>query len=196
MECDWEVELGGDAPVIDAHWENLVDLRFSPGRAQELSEVAALPVLAEILARLNGVGSPVWTAKCDVWPIDTRDPEVFDADEFDAAAESANQGLACYVDLLPGDELLWQSADLVIEWCRAVCKLLNAAPLRCCRADLIVRRAYLARENRTALGVTAYISACGRDQLESAAALGSTLAVFVDTVLAARVPALPASKIQ
>lgn len=196
MEADWEVELDADAPVIDAHWEHFVDLRLSPWRAQDLSEAEILPILGEILARLNGTHSPVWTAKCDVWSIDTSDPEVFDSDEFDAPVESAAHGLACYIDLLPLDEHLWHDSDSGVDWCRAVCKLLGAAPLCCCRTDLIVRRAYLAREDRFGFGVTAYVSACGRDEIQAAAVLGSALAAFVDSLLASRVSAEPASKIQ
>ena len=30
MEADWEVEIGGGAPVIDACWDGYVDLRFNP----------------------------------------------------------------------------------------------------------------------------------------------------------------------
>jgi hypothetical protein len=30
MEADWEFEVGGDAPVIDALWPGFVDLRLSP----------------------------------------------------------------------------------------------------------------------------------------------------------------------
>ncbi len=30
MEADWEFEVGGDAPVIEAHWPGFVDLRQNP----------------------------------------------------------------------------------------------------------------------------------------------------------------------
>ena len=30
MEADWELEIGGDAPVIEAHWTGFVDLRADP----------------------------------------------------------------------------------------------------------------------------------------------------------------------
>ena len=38
MEADWEIEIGGDAPVIEAHWFGFVDLRIEPSRANELPE--------------------------------------------------------------------------------------------------------------------------------------------------------------
>ena len=111
MEADWEVEIGGDAPVIDACWDGFVDLRLDPRtdssplpdtylkRAQGLAESANLPGLSEALVQLNGLHSPAWTSKCDVWPIlDTAD---IDADELDAPQEDATFAWACYIDLVP-----------------------------------------------------------------------------------------------
>ena len=40
MEADWEVEVGGGAPVIEADWPGFVDLRGEPERVNEMEEVA------------------------------------------------------------------------------------------------------------------------------------------------------------
>ena len=53
MEADWEVEIGGDAPVIDAQWPGLVDLRANPERVCEIAEASAFPPLADLLLALN-----------------------------------------------------------------------------------------------------------------------------------------------
>ena len=53
MEADWEVEIGGGAPVIDACWEGFVDLRETPNEAFHFSEAQQLIVLAEVLKTLN-----------------------------------------------------------------------------------------------------------------------------------------------
>ena len=50
MEADWEVEIGGDAPVIDACWEGFVDLRRAPERAGAVAGSAELPALAMLYA--------------------------------------------------------------------------------------------------------------------------------------------------
>jgi hypothetical protein len=70
MEADWEFEVGGDAtvpeaPIIDACWSGFVDLQSAPERARLLPEASQFPALADALVKLNGVGSPVWTSKCD-----------------------------------------------------------------------------------------------------------------------------------
>ena len=43
MEADWEFEVGGDAPVIDACWPGFVDLRRIPGAARESTGGGAIP---------------------------------------------------------------------------------------------------------------------------------------------------------
>ena len=40
MEADYEVEAGGEAPVIEALWPGFVDLRLQPERIGEIQEVA------------------------------------------------------------------------------------------------------------------------------------------------------------
>ena len=52
MEADWEIEIGGDAPVIEAIWAGSSICVF-PRRAANCSEARQLPGLAEALVRLN-----------------------------------------------------------------------------------------------------------------------------------------------
>jgi hypothetical protein len=123
MEADWEVEIGPGAPVIDVQWSGFVDLRSHPQAARELPEAGDLPELAETLARLNGVASPVWTSKCDVWQV--FDAESFDAYEMEASPESAQYAWACYIDLLPQSSQpqsaqQWASPDAFVA-CLARC---------------------------------------------------------------------------
>ena len=99
MEADWEIEVGGKAPVIEARWPGFVDLRLHPERASQFPEAAELPALAVALAMLNALASPVWTSKCDVWPV--VDSAEFDPDELDAPPGCGAHAMGCYVDLLP-----------------------------------------------------------------------------------------------
>lgn len=191
MEADWEFEIGGDAPVIDAAWSGFVDLRLHPDRARSLAEAVQLPALAVALIRLNCIGSPVWTAKCDVWDVDSFDP-------LELAAEPSNvtNALACYIDLLPHNSQQWkipnpaaesQAAEISLiaghaaETCRAWAQSLRAISLSNCRADLIVRRAYITADLES-LGVTAYITACGQDHAAAEAAISAALAAVAQAV--------------
>ncbi len=176
MEVDWEVEIGGQAPVIQTDWAGFIDLRRAPERARQLPEAARLPALADTLLRLNSPSSPVWTSKCDVWH-----PETFDPDELDAPPGERNSAIACYIDLLPRNHRPWPGHLDAVAVCKTLCARLRAVALRCCRVDLIVRRAFL-DPGVPGLGVTAYFTACGSTPADAAAALASTLAAFVDSL--------------
>jgi hypothetical protein len=187
MEADWEVEIGGDAPIIDACWDGFVDLRFDPRvrleayliRAQGLAESANVVGLAEALVQLNGRRSPVWTAKCDVWPV--PDGDALDAGELDAPWDEAAHAWACYVDLLPKSDQQWITAEMALRWCKTWCERLQAIPLTHCRVDLIVRRAMITPDLMDH-GITAYLTACGPSSESANAALGRTLATFAHTI--------------
>jgi hypothetical protein len=204
MEADWEIEIGNDAPIIDACWPGLVDLRAAPERVRELPEARELPALAESLARLNSADSPVWTAKCDVWRVLRPGNEdlslgtphsEFDRFELDAPAESATYAMACYIDLLPRSDQQWIAPNKAIDRCEGHCARLRAVTLRCCRVDLVIRRALIAPD-ATNLGVTAYVTACGSTEGGALAQLESALAAFTDSVLAEAIPAAPQSKLK
>lgn len=178
MQADWEIEIGGDAPVIDACWPGFVDLRGDPGAAARLPEVKGLPLLAEMLARLNGASSPVWTAKCDVW---RPERDAWDGDELDGSGTSAVEALACYIDLLPRSLEGRPEPDSAVQSCRKLCKRLEEIPIRCCRVDLIVRSARIERETFT-YGTTAYLTACGATLDEAGLVLGNALKALTEII--------------
>jgi hypothetical protein len=175
LEADWEFEIGADAPVIDALWQGFVDLRVAAKRVRELPETAQLPGLVAALARLNSECSPVWTSKCDFWPL--LEPEEFDADELDALAGCSTHAASCYIDLLPKIGCAWSLPGDAEAACKHLCGLFGPIPLRCCRVDLIIRRALIAADE-TGLGITAYITACGTSPDEAAQMLETALAAF------------------
>jgi hypothetical protein len=175
MECDWEFEIAPGAPVIDGAWPEYVDLRAHPESAFRLPEADALPALADALAHLNSANSPVRTSKCDVWI-----PEAIDPDELDAMPGQGTEALACYIDLLPASDA-WPTMDAIAQWCRGLCAALRTTSLRQCRADLIVRRAFLTPD-RTGLGITAYLTACGAITPDAQASLSAAVKLFADAV--------------
>ena len=187
MEADWEIEIGGESPVIEAHWQGFVDLRLHPERASKLREAAALPAFAEALQALNAETSPVWTSKCDVWPI--FDSAEIDLNELDAPAGCDAHAVGGYVDLFPRDEHKWDLPATAAADCKHLCNLLRAVPLRCCRVDLVIRQAILDSANLTdgsmSLAMTAYLTACGPTNAEAATAFQAALAEFA-RVLSAR----------
>jgi hypothetical protein len=180
MEADWEFELGPDAaglaaPVIETQWAGFVDLQRHPERAEDLPETAQFPALAEALISLNAADSPVWTSKCDYWP--HLEADEFDPDELDAPPGCTAHAMGCFIDLLPKSGQQWGPPDLAEKTCKRICGLLNAVPLRCCRADLIIRRAFIPPDLME-LGVTAYLTSCGESPTAAAKTLEAALATF------------------
>jgi hypothetical protein len=186
MEADWAFEIGGDAPVIEALWAGFIDLRAEPEKAFALPECSELPGLANALLKLNSAHSPVWTSKTDVFIPDQVDP-----DELDAPHDQAFYFLACYIDVLMRSGQVWNFPFEADQSCRQLCDRLRALDLRCCRVDIVVRRALVAETND--LGTTIYITACGREVSEAKRRLSECLTALSDELLDTR-PAQDASK--
>lgn len=198
MEADWAVETGGPAPVIEVFWEGWIDLRDgfrdgSPAIAQVV-EAARLPALAEALRNLNAPQSPVWTSKCDLWPIVPSD--LPDPDEMDAHSEEVVAGLACYIDCLPRHHRLFPTLGEALRWARQVVVELFRIPCRSSRVDLVIRRAIGGGSDPSdGFGVTAYISGCGMDAARAERSLSEALRVFAGVVAASAIqPTAPATE--
>jgi hypothetical protein len=184
VEADWEVEIGGDAPVIDAHWSGFVDLRASPERMVEIAEVRALPPLANLLLALNSKRSLVRTSKCDVW-------------------EPGPGARACYVDLLPVRGGLFAEWERAEAFCRVLVK--RIAPRAALSAImqpaghpilpagseseagatilLVVRRAITGQSE--GFGVTAYFSAEAQCSPTAVEAIARAMVAFSNALVPA-----------
>lgn len=173
MLVDWEVEVGGDVQVIDAAWPGFVDLRKSPELVREMEECRAWPELVDPLQRLNAVGSPVWTTKCDAWRMLNFAAE--DGDEYDAGPEDVC-AVACYIDLLA-----WPGVRQAEDFCRGMKGKLGLVTERGSRVEFVVRRARLA-EGEEGIGISAYTAGCGVNVDEARARLGCALAAWVNCV--------------
>jgi len=183
MEADWEVELGGGAPLVEALWPGFVDLRSSAERVGEIPEATVFPPLGELLKALNAPASPLWTAKCDLWQPNPDD-----------ILPGALFAWASYIDLLPVEGKVfaqWQQAE---AFCRKWVALLRPLPLADCRIDLVVRLA-IAGETE-GFGMTAYLGAAGACEAAAAERLAALMTLFAATIPGIETPAAPASKLQ
>jgi hypothetical protein len=54
--------------------------------------------------------------------------------------------------------------------------------LRCCRIDLVIRRAIRTPDLEDGIGITAYLAACGSTVEAARAQLETVLAVFADSI--------------
>ena len=177
LEADWEVEVGGTAPVIEAHWPGFIDLRAQPLCIADIQEAAVFPPLADLLLALNTGGSPVWTSKCDVWV-----PEA--------------GALACYVDLLPLRGGVFAEFERAEAFCRGLVKRITPHSLpadetqpgrhpiiitedvsrSAATITLVVRRAIAGQLE--GFGVTAYFSADAQCSPDVLAAITAAMVAF------------------
>jgi len=181
VEADWEFEIGGDAPVIEAWWTGYVDLRSNPAHIVAVPEAIEIPALGSALLQLNAPSSSIFTSKCGLWASD--DPEQFDADEFNAPPGATAHTHGCYIDLLPRSDDQWPSPESLAAVCKSWTARLRDLPLRCCRADLIIRRAFTPPD-RMHLAVTAYLTASGPTPAQAQAALNTALPPFAHVLCA------------
>jgi hypothetical protein len=184
MEADWEVEIGTGEPVIDALWPGFIDLRRTPERIAEIEETLQFPALAEALLKLNSFGTEtggaasfpqIWTAKCDLWTLEDCDP-----DEMEATPSESKFGLACYIDLLLREGLVFPTLVDAEQWARTTVNRLHQAVCPCSRTDLVIRKAFAG--DLEGLGITAYIAACGKAAEAAREALSVALSTFVEAL--------------
>lgn len=115
MLAEWSVESSADDPVLVIPWSDpsdptgnrrFIDLRENPYDLDHLPEAELHPPLMHALRALNAPRSPVFTAKCDAWPLNP----IKDADElehlrinleiFDDESSDATYGFVSYIDIL------------------------------------------------------------------------------------------------
>lgn len=120
MLADVSAACVADDPVLVVPWSApdgssaFVDLRTDPYAIDVVPEADAHPPLREALRALNAVRSPVFTAKCDAWPLDGDDCETLrmhlEAEAVEAIAEEeAQAGFACYIDLVWRERTIFAS---------------------------------------------------------------------------------------
>lgn len=180
MEADWSAEIGPDLPVIVVPWHGFVNLRKEVLDLRKISEAAGNPALADALHTLHLPGSPVFTSKCDLWPLGAADLDPY---ELDAGQESARTGIACYIDILLRDPKLFAAFDLHEAWVRTAALSLRRVKQPLCRADWVLRPAVV--NHHEGYGITLYVTACSNSlsaaQSVFATALNHAITVTIET---------------
>jgi hypothetical protein len=123
MVVEWSVECSADDPVLVVPWSrteagaatvettaDFVDLRENPYDMDQIPEAEQNPPLMQALRALNAGRSPVFTAKCDAWALDSEELEQLQL-QLDISADSpdAKTGFASYVDLVWRDRTIFAS---------------------------------------------------------------------------------------
>jgi hypothetical protein len=156
MEADWSAEIGPGLPEIHVPWEGFVDLRRAPDALTIIPEAVRSAELARALSSLNSNGSPVFTAKSDLWTIDQAEIDPY---EFAACPEDTRCGWASYIDIVERDAGHRASFPFHETRAKKLVADLHASTLRNGRVDLVIRAAFV--NGQQGYGISLYAAGCG-----------------------------------
>jgi len=169
MLAEWSAECSADDPILIVPWHDpssglaFVDLRASPYDLDSIPEADRHPPLMQALRALNSARSPVFTAKCDAWPLGPDELESLRLN-LDLGPNDASAGFSSYIDLIARDRSLFASFPRQEQLLRRVTRL--AAPLDHPSAalDCVLRPALLELEDtRQGYAVSLYVKALAAD---------------------------------
>lgn len=181
MLAEWSAECGNEDPVLVVPWADpggpahFVDLRTDPYDAYLIPEAERHQPLLQALRSLNAARSPVFTAKCDVWPLDAEELALIRQNlELDESAMA--YGFASYIDLLWRDRSIFASRhrqeqilDRIIRQAQ-----LHEAPL--VLVECVMRPAVLDfGDPQEGYAVSLYVKATGSDAVHAEHEWGSAL---------------------
>jgi hypothetical protein len=192
MLAEWSAECSAEDPVVVVPWQDpsgksaFIDLRANPSDLDSISEAEQHPPLMQALRALNAPRSPVFTAKCDAWPLSCEDLKQLELNLDSSLVDSPlaqTFGFASYIDLV------WRERSIFTSWpeheriLRRLTRL--AAPLDhpAAALDCVLRPALIDLDGaREGYAVSLYIKALGRDphsaQIAWAAALDDAVALL------------------
>jgi hypothetical protein len=139
MHADFSVELGRDDAALELPWSStdvavrFYDLKKHPELLRQIPEAVAYPELGAFLARINAVGFPLATAKCDAW----RSREVAPEEEI-----YGDRKFVSYVDLVFEDETTRYSFAKHEAFAKKLCRLLSQTPEIPAAVEVVIRRCY------------------------------------------------------
>jgi hypothetical protein len=191
MLSEWSAECSADDPVLVVPWidpsdstgnRRFIDLRENPYDLDHLPEAEHYPPLMHALRALNATRSPVFTAKCDAWPLEAEELEALRVD-LDASADEAPAGFGSYIDILWRERSLFASFHLQEQMLHRLTR--HAAPLDHPYAmlDCILRPAMVDLAGpQEGFAMSLYVKAVGHDTVAAeenwASALDAVVALL------------------
>jgi hypothetical protein len=173
MLSEWSVECSADDPVLVVPWADpsdssgnrrFIDLRENPYDLDHLPEAEHYPPLMHALRALNAARSPVFTAKCDAWPLDAEELNGLRVN-LDVLAEEATAGFGSYIDILWRERSIFASFHLQEQMLHRLTR--HAAPLEHPYAllDCIIRPAMVDLTGpQEGFAVSLYVKAAGHNE--------------------------------
>ena len=173
MHLDWSVECGADDPVLVIPWEDpdrpasshFVDLRENPYDLDQIAEAEQHPPLMQALRALNANRSPVFTAKCDAWPMSSEELEAI---RLDLDLPDASHGFLSYIDLVWRERAVFVSIHRQEQRIQRLARLLEPMDAPFATLDCILRPAFVDLAGpQEGFAVSLYVKALGVDATDA-----------------------------
>jgi hypothetical protein len=189
MLAEWSAECAADDPVLVVPWKDpdgkmaFVDLRAGPRDFDAVAEADQHPPLMQALRALNATRSPVFTAKCDAWPLDSEELRHLQLN-LDAHPADPPAGFASYIDLVWRERSLFSSFHRQEQVLRRLTRLAAPQDRPSAMLDCVLRPALLDLEGgpREGFAISLYVKALGSSPLsawkEWATALAAAVAIL------------------
>lgn len=172
MLVEWSAECAADDPVLVVPWEAdpgqpgigpFVDLRENPYDLDHIPEAEQYPPLMQALRALNAPRSPVFTAKCDAWPLDASELQALQFN-LDLTPIEAPNGFASYIDLLWRERPLFVSFHQQEQRLTKLARLVEPLDHPYAALDCVLRPALVDLTGpQEGFAVSLYIKALGTD---------------------------------
>jgi len=183
MLADWSAECGPDDPVLVVPWSDpspdpgkpvahFIDLRDNPYDLDHLPEAAENPPLLQALRSLNAPRSPVFTAKCDAWPvIVTSSEDTYAQSELaylhlnlQQSEEETPVAFASYIDLLSRDRSIFASRHRHEQLLDRIARRAAALDHPYAMLEMVLRPAFVDLSGpQEGFSISLYIKALGHD---------------------------------
>jgi hypothetical protein len=191
MLSEWSAECSSDDPVLVVPWSDpsdpsgdrrFIDLRENPYDLDHLPEAEHFPPIMHALRALNATRSPVFTAKCDAWPLDYAELDRLRT-ELDLIVEDAPEGFGSYIDVLWRERSIFASYHQQEQMLHRLTR--HAATLEHPYAmlDCVIRPAMVDLTGpQEGFAVSLYVKALGHDAQTAAENWASALDAVVSLV--------------
>jgi hypothetical protein len=193
MLAEWSVECSAEDAVLVVPWTDaagkngFVDLRTNPYDFDAIPEAEQHPPLMQALRALNATRSPVFTAKCDAWPLDEEEIEQFQINlDVRPVLDFVTpcNGFASYIDLVWRERSLFSSFHQQEQLLRRLVRLAEVLDRPDAMLDCVLRPAVidLVGSPQEGFSVSLYVKALGQSPQSAWKEWGETLAEVVALV--------------
>ena len=172
MLSEWSAECSHEDPVLVVPWSDpsdptnhFIDLRDNPYDLDHLPEAEHFPAIMHALRALNAPRSPVFTAKCDAWPLSPEDLDTLRLNlDPTLGPELAAAGFGSYIDLLLRERSHFVSFHQNEQFLHRLIRRAESLDHPDAVLDCIIRPAFLdITTPQEGFSISLYIKAIGPD---------------------------------